>query len=82
MRKNHTAILPNFKITAIKFKVTEKVVAHIDCKLIGYHKLTNELFNNSLSKYISGGTAYSKYNNNILEASTNTETLNNQKNKD
>ena len=41
MRSDHTAILTSFKITAIKFKVNEKVVAHIDWKLIGYHKLTN-----------------------------------------
>ena len=49
MRRDHTAIPTSFKITVIKFKVTEKVVAHIDWKLIGYHKMTDELFNNILS---------------------------------
>ena len=77
MRSNHTAILTSFKITAIKFKVTEKVEENIDWKLIGYHKLTNELFNSSLSKSIAGVTTYSNYNKHILEASTNTATINN-----
>ena len=81
MSSNHTAILTSFKITAIKFKVNEKVVAHIDWKIIGYHKLTNELFNNSLSKSIAGSTTYSNYNNHIPEAGTNTATIRNQKNK-
>ena len=40
MRSDHTSILTNFKITAIKFKVYEKVIEHIDWKLIGYHKPT------------------------------------------
>ena len=62
IRSNHAAILTTFKITAIKFKVYEKVIEHIEWKLIGYHKLTNELFNNSLSKYIYEGTTYSNYN--------------------
>ena len=56
MRSNPTAILTSFKLTAIKFKANEKVVAHIDWKLIGHHEMTNEIFNNSLSKYIHGGT--------------------------
>ena len=66
MCSDHTAILNSFKITAIKSKVTEKVVAQIDWKLIGYHNLTNDLFNNILSKYIAGGTTYSNYNKHIL----------------
>ena len=56
MRSNHTDILTSFKITAIKFKVTEKVVAQIDWKPIGYHKPTNGIFNNRSSKSIAGGT--------------------------
>ena len=66
IRSGHTAILTSFKITPIKFKLTEKVVAQIDWKIIGYHNLTNDIFNNSLSKSIAGGTTYSKYNKNIL----------------
>ena len=81
MRSNHTEILTSLKLTAIKFKVNEKIVAHIDWKLIGYHKLTNELFSNSLSKSIDGGTTYSDYNKHILESGTNTATIINQKNK-
>ena len=81
MRSDHTAILTSFKITAIKFKVTEKVVVQIDWKLIGYHNLTNEIFNNRLSKSISGFTIYSNYNKHILEAGTNNETISNQINK-
>ena len=81
MRSYHTAILTNFKLTAIKFKVNEKIVAHIDWKLIEYHNMTNELFNNSLSKSIDGGTTYSNYNKHILESGTNTATIINQKNK-
>ena len=61
MHRYHTAILTTFKITAIKFKVTDKVVAQIDCKLMGHHKLTSDLFNNSLYKYISGGNTYPNY---------------------
>ena len=34
MRSNHTSILTSFKIPAIKFKVNEKVVPHIEWKLI------------------------------------------------
>ena len=66
MRSDHTSILTSFKITAIKFKVKEKLVAHIDSKLIGYHKMNNELFNNSLSESIDGDTPYSNYNKHIL----------------
>ena len=46
MRRDHKEILTIFKLTSIKFKVNENVVAHIDWKIIVYHKLTNELFNN------------------------------------
>ena len=81
MHSNHTAILNSFKLTAIKFKVNEKIAAHIVWKLIGYHKLTNELFNNILSKSIYGITTYSNYNNHIPESGTNTATIRNQKNK-
>ena len=81
MRSNHTAIQTRFKITAIKSKVTEKVLSQINWKLIGYHKLTNEIFYNSLSKSIAGGTTHSNYNKRILEAGTNTVTINNNKNK-
>ena len=56
MRSNHTAILTTFKITAIKFKVTEKIVEKTDWKLMGYHNSTNEIYNNSLYKYIAGST--------------------------
>ena len=56
MCSNHTAILTNFKITAIKIKVTDKIVAQTDWKLIGYHKMTNELFNNSLYMSTAGST--------------------------
>ena len=61
--------------------MNEKIAAHIDWKLIGYHKLTNKLFNNSLSKSIYGSTKYSNYNKHILEAGTNNATISNQKNK-
>ena len=61
MCSNHTAILTSFKLTAIKFKVNEKIAAHIDWKLIGYHKMTNKLSNNRLSKSIDGRTTYSNY---------------------
>ena len=54
MRSDHAEILTIFKLTEIKFKVNEKIVAHIDWKLIGYHKVNNKLFHNSLSKYIDG----------------------------
>ena len=41
MRSGITAFLTSFKLTEIKFKVNEKIAAHIDWKLIGYHNLTN-----------------------------------------
>ena len=81
MRSDHTSIITSFKLTAIKFKVNDKIAAHIDCKLIGYHKMTNELFNNSLSKSIYGINTYSNYNKRILESGTNITTISNQKNK-
>ena len=61
MRSYHTEILTSFTLAAIKFKVNEKVVAHSDWKLIGYHMLTNELFKNSLYKSIYGGNIYSEF---------------------
>ena len=81
MRSNHTSILTRFKLTAIKFKVNVKLVAHIDWKLIGYHNMTNELFNNILSKSIDGCTTYSDHNKRILEAGTNNTKISNQNNK-
>ena len=81
MRSDHTAILTTFKITVIKFKVTEKLVAQTNWKLIGYHKLTNDIFNNSLSKSIAVVIAHSNYNKHILGAGTNTAKINNHKNK-
>ena len=60
MRSDHTAILTSFKITVIKSKVIEKLLSQINWKLIGYHKLTNDIFNKRLSKYIYGGTTQSK----------------------
>ena len=66
MRSDHTAILTTFKIIVIKFKVTEKLVTQTDRKLTGYNKLTNDLFNKSLSKYISRSNTYSNYNKHIL----------------
>ena len=76
MRSNHTAIL-----TAIKFKVTEKIVSQTNWKLIRYHNINNFIFYNSLYMSISGSTTYSNYNKHILEVGTNTTTVNNQKNK-
>ena len=81
MRSNHTVILTSFTLTAIKFKMNEKVVAHIDWKLIEYQNMNNEIFKNILSKSIDGGTTYSNYNKHILEAGTNIATISNQKNK-
>ena len=75
------SILTSLKITEIKFKMTEKLVSYIDWKLTGYHNLTNELFKNSLSKSIAGGTTYSNYNKHILESGNNIATISNQKNK-
>ena len=81
MRSDHIAILTSFKLTAIKFKVNEKIEANIDWELIGYHKPTNKLFNNSLYKSIDVRTTYSNYNKHILEVGTNTTTINNQNKK-
>ena len=77
----HAVILTTLKSIAIKFKVTEKIVVQINCKLIGYHNMTNDLFNNSISMSIAGRSIYSNYNKHILEAGTNTVTINNQKKK-
>ena len=81
MRSDHKVIISSFKLTAIKFKVNEKIVAHIEWQLIGCHKFTNELFKNSLSKSIDGGTIYYGYNKHILEAGANTTTIRNHNNK-
>ena len=79
MHSDHTAILTIFKITSLKFKLTDKIVEQTYCKLIGYHNTTNDIFNNSLYMSIYGSTVYSKYNKYILEAGTNTATINNYK---
>ena len=81
MRIDHTAILTTFKIIAIKFKVTEKIVAQTNWKLIGYQNITNELFINIILLSIPGSSTYSNYNKHILEAGTNTATINNQNKK-
>ena len=78
---NHTDILTILKITEINFKATDKIVSQTNWKLIGYHNLKNELFNNSLYKSISGRTKYSNYNRHILEDDNKTATINIQKNK-
>ena len=80
MRSNHTSIPTTFRITAIKFKLTEKIVAQTDWKLIRYHKTTTE-FNHIISMFIAGSTTYSNYNNHNLEAGTNIAIFNNQRNK-
>ena len=66
MHINHIAILTTLKITAIKSKVTDNIVAQTEWKLIGYHKTTNDIFNNSLYTSIAGSTKYSNYNKGIL----------------
>ena len=81
MCSNHTDILTILKTTAINFKATDKIVSQTNWKLIGYHNLKNELFNNSLYKSISGRTKYSNYNRHILEDDNKTATINIQKNK-
>ena len=81
MRINRTVILTRFRHTAIKFKMSEKELVNFYWKLIGQHKLTNEIFKNRLSKSIAGGTTYSNYNKHILEAGTNTPRISNQENK-
>ena len=68
MCRDHTAIYTTFKLKAIKFKVTEKIVTYIEWKIIGNHKKTNDLFNNSLSMSVYGRTTYSKFNKYILQA--------------
>ena len=50
--------MTTFKKTAIKFKVTEKIVVQNKWKLIGQQNNNNEIFNNILSKYIAGITEY------------------------
>ena len=57
------------------------LVSQTNWKLIGYHNLKNELFNNSLYKSISGRTKYSNYNRHILEDGKKTAPINIQKNK-
>ena len=81
MRSNHTAILTTFIFTSIKFKMTENIWAKTNRKLIGYHNMNNELFNNRLSMSITDSTTYSNYNKYILEADINNATKNNHKNK-
>ena len=66
MHSNHTAILTTFKIIAIEFKLTEKKVAQNNWKLIGYHNMTSEIFNNSLSIFIDVSIKYPNFNKNIL----------------
>ena len=81
MRSDHAAVQTTFKITAIKFKVIEKVVTQINWELIGYNETANELFDNILSKSVYGSTIYSDFNKAILQAGAATATTNKQKNK-
>ena len=81
MRGNYTAILTTFKTIAIKSKDIEKILAQNDWKIIGHHKMTNELFINSLSMSIASSNTYSDYNKHTLEAITTTTKINNHKNK-
>ena len=81
MHSNHTATPITFKTTLIKFKATKNILSHNNWKLIGYHKMTNEIFNNSPSKSIAGSTTYYNYSNHILESGMNTATIKNQKKK-
>ena len=67
MYSDHTDILITFKSTAIKFKVIDKIVTHNNWNIIGYHKTTNEIFNNNLSISVDGITTYSYYNKYILQ---------------
>ena len=39
MCSDHTAIITTFKITSIKFKVTQRIVSQNNWKIIGYHKI-------------------------------------------
>ena len=66
MRSDYTAVKTAFKITVIKFTVTEKIVKELDWKLVGYHKTTNGIFKNRLSMYVDGRTTYSDFNKYIL----------------
>ena len=77
----HTDIQNTFKITAIKFKVTEKIVTKIHWKIIGYHKTTNEIFSNTLSMSLDGITTYSNFKNYILQAGAATTTTRNKNKK-
>ena len=81
MRNYHMDVQTTFKITVNKFKVIEKILSHIYWDLIDNHKITNEIFKNSLSMYVDGSTTYSDFNKYILQAFTATATTNNQKNK-
>ena len=81
IRSDHTAVQTNFKITEIKFKLTDNIVTYIYWNLIGYHKKANELFNNILSMSVEGSTTYYDLNNYILHDGSATATTNNQNNK-
>ena len=83
MCSEHKVVQNKFKITTDHFKVTEKIVTHINWNLIVYYKMINEiyftiaylcLYTVSLPK-----TKFYKY---ILQAGAATATTNNQKNKD
>ena len=78
---NHTTTPTIFKNTVIKFKVIEEIVNHTDWKLIGYHKRTNEIFNNIISMPIDGRTKNFNYNKYILQDSATTTTFKDQNNK-
>ena len=61
--------------------MTVKIVIKINWRLIGYHKTTNEIFNNSLSISVEVSTTYSNFNNYILKIFAPTKATNNKKKK-
>ena len=68
VRSDHSAVIVCFKITAIKFKVKEKIDRIIDWKKINVDAETNIEFNLRLSENMTSEHTYAYFNDTILQA--------------
>ena len=68
VRSDHSEVIVSFKITAIKFKVKEKINKIIDWKKINGDAETNIEFNLRLSENITKEHTYNNFNNSILQS--------------
>ena len=78
---DHLSLQVKFRITAIKFKVKEKVKLQVDWTTIGENVETNDLFNVNLFQLPPKDPTYTQFNHCIYKAAGMTAVTTNWKNK-